>query len=84
MTMQNGEEKIVDELAGHLQQYENNLSSSLGACVWTVEKLFQEFQEFKEDMSYSPPVQSNISAIRSKPSSVQDRGYSGYILKATL
>ncbi|GAB0208485.1 hypothetical protein GRJ2_003314200 [Grus japonensis] len=57
-------------------------------CVMAVEKLSKklsrEFQQLKEDMSYSPPVQTSISAIRSKHSSAQERGYSGYTLQATL
>ncbi|GAB0177466.1 ubiquitin carboxyl-terminal hydrolase 4 [Grus japonensis] len=42
------EAPTVDEVAGRLRQYEEGLSSSL---VSTVEKLSQEFQQFREDMS---------------------------------
>ncbi|GAB0203798.1 hypothetical protein GRJ2_002845400 [Grus japonensis] len=77
-----GEEApTVDEVAGRLQQYEESLSSSL---VSAVEKLFQKVQQLKENMSYSPPVQTSISAIRSKHSSAQERGYRGYTPQGTL
>ncbi|GAB0203205.1 hypothetical protein GRJ2_002786100 [Grus japonensis] len=57
-----GEEApTVDEVAGRLQQYEDSLSSSL---ISAVEKLSREFQQFREDTSYSPPVWTSISAIR--------------------
>ncbi|GAB0210207.1 hypothetical protein GRJ2_003486500 [Grus japonensis] len=69
------EAPTVDEVAGRLRQYEESLSSSL---ISAVEKLSQEFQQFREDMSYSLPVQTSISAIRSKRSSGQKRGYRGY------
>ncbi|MCQ4078415.1 hypothetical protein FK519_26840 [Klebsiella pneumoniae] len=75
MTWKDGEEETVDELAGRLRQYEESLSSSLRACVSAVEKLSQEFQQFKADMSHSPPVRANISAIRSKRFPAQERWY---------
>ncbi|KAK4823738.1 hypothetical protein QYF61_006007 [Mycteria americana] len=74
MTWKGGEAQMVDELAGQLWQYEENLSSSLALAV---EKLSWEFQQLKDDMSYSPLVQTSISAIRSKHSSVQERAYRG-------
>jgi len=49
-----------------------------------VNKLSQEFQQFKEDMFYSLPVQASVSAIRSKHSSVQEREYRGYTPPGTL
>ncbi|GAB0206672.1 hypothetical protein GRJ2_003132800 [Grus japonensis] len=56
-----GEEApTVDEVAGRLRQYEESLSSSL---VSAVEKLSREFQQFREDMSYSPPVRTSISVF---------------------
>ncbi|GAB0202194.1 hypothetical protein GRJ2_002685000 [Grus japonensis] len=58
MDWEDEEAPTVDRIAGRLQQYEESLSSSL---VLAVEKLSQEFQQFREDMSYSPPVQSSIS-----------------------
>jgi len=59
----------VDEVAVRLRQYEESLSSSL---VSAVKKLSREFQQFKEDMSYSPPVRGSISAIRGKRLSSQE------------
>ncbi|GAB0208355.1 hypothetical protein GRJ2_003301200 [Grus japonensis] len=55
------EAPTVDEVAGRLQQYEESLSSSL---VSAVEKLSQDVRQLKEDISYSPPVQTHISAVR--------------------
>ncbi|GAB0209499.1 hypothetical protein GRJ2_003415600 [Grus japonensis] len=81
MDWKSEEAPTVDEVAGQLQQYEESLSSSL---VLAVEKLSREFQQFREDMSYSPPVWTSISAIRSKRSSAQERGYRGYTPRGTL
>ncbi|GAB0179593.1 hypothetical protein GRJ2_000424600 [Grus japonensis] len=55
------EAPTVDEVAGRLRQYEESLSSSL---VSAVEKLSQEVRQLKEDISYSPPVQTHIAAVR--------------------
>ncbi|GAB0207493.1 hypothetical protein GRJ2_003215000 [Grus japonensis] len=55
------EAPAVDEVAGRLRQYEESLSSSL---VLAVEKLSQDVQQLKEDISYSPPAQTRISAVR--------------------
>ncbi|GAB0209273.1 hypothetical protein GRJ2_003393000 [Grus japonensis] len=55
------EAPTVDEVAGRIQQYEESLSSSL---ISAVEKLSREFQQFREDRFYSPPVQTHISAVR--------------------
>jgi len=71
----------VDEVAVRLRQYEESLSSSL---VSAVEKLAQEFQQIKENRSYSPPVQTSISAARGKRSSAQEREYRGYTPWGTL
>ncbi|GAB0208964.1 hypothetical protein GRJ2_003362100 [Grus japonensis] len=61
-----GEEApTVDEVAGRLRQYQDSLSSSL---VSAMEKLSREFQQFREDMSYSPPVRTSISAVRMRKS----------------
>ncbi|KAK4828908.1 hypothetical protein QYF61_001466 [Mycteria americana] len=57
-TWKDGEGQTVDELAGQFQQYGEK------ACVSAVEKLLdmlaeklsQGFQQFKDDMSCSPPV----------------------------
>ncbi|GAB0206689.1 hypothetical protein GRJ2_003134500 [Grus japonensis] len=61
MDWKSEEAPTVDEVAGRLWQYEESLSSSL---VSAVEKLSREFQQFREDMSYSPPVRTSVSAIR--------------------
>ncbi|GAB0210239.1 macrophage immunometabolism regulator [Grus japonensis] len=73
------EAPTVNEVAGQLQQYEENLSSSLRACVSAVErlseksknffeKLSQEFWQLKEDTSNSPLVWTSISAVRMRKS----------------
>ncbi|KAM9591473.1 uncharacterized protein ACIBXB_006269 [Morphnus guianensis] len=56
MSWKEGNGQTVDELAVQLQQYEGSLSSSLRACVSAVEELSREFQQFKVDMSSSPPL----------------------------
>ena len=71
----------VDEVAVRLWQYEESLSSSL---VSAVNKFSREFQQFKEDTSYSPPVWALISAIRGRRSSAQEREYRGYTPRGTL
>ncbi|GAB0208758.1 ubiquitin carboxyl-terminal hydrolase 4 [Grus japonensis] len=81
MTWKDGEGQTVDEVAGQLQQYKESLSSSL---VLAVEKPSQDIQQLKEDRSSSPPVRTSISAIRSKCSSAQERGYIAYTPQATL
>jgi len=65
----------VDEVAVRLRQNEDSLSSSL---VSAVEKLAWEVQQFKQNISYSPPVWARISAIRGKPFFDQEREYRGY------
>ncbi|GAB0208759.1 hypothetical protein GRJ2_003341600 [Grus japonensis] len=55
------EAPTVDEVAGRLRQYEESLSSSL---ISAVEKLSQDVRQLKEDISYSPPVQTCIAAVR--------------------
>lgn len=75
------EKPVVAKLlvvASLLWQYEDNLSSSPGACVSAVEKLVQELKA-KETASTAPPaVWTHTSSIRSKHSSAQERGYSRY------
>ncbi|GAB0206759.1 hypothetical protein GRJ2_003141500 [Grus japonensis] len=68
-------------VAGRLQQYEESLSSSL---VLAVEKLSQDVRQLKEDISYSPPAQTRISAVRSKRFSAPERGYGGYAPRGIL
>jgi len=71
----------VDELAVRLQQYEESLSFSL---ISAVEKFSWEAQQIKENISYSPPVRTSISAIRGRRSSAQEKEYSGYTPRGTL
>ncbi|GAB0208847.1 macrophage immunometabolism regulator [Grus japonensis] len=52
---------MVDEVALRLQKCEKSVSSSL---ISAVEKLSWKVQQLKEDMSYSPPVQTSITATR--------------------
>ncbi|GAB0210098.1 hypothetical protein GRJ2_003475600 [Grus japonensis] len=81
MDWKSEEAPTVDEVAGRLWQYEDSLSSSL---ILAVEKLSWKIQEFEENMSYSPPVQTSISAVRGKCFSAQERGYRGYTPQGTL
>ncbi|KAK4806862.1 hypothetical protein QYF61_012583 [Mycteria americana] len=81
LTWKDGDGPTVDEAASNLREYEENIFSSL---VSAVEKLSREFQWFKEDISYSPPVWASVSAIRSQRSSTQERGYRGYTPRGTL
>ncbi|GAB0208015.1 hypothetical protein GRJ2_003267200 [Grus japonensis] len=89
------EAPTAKEVAGQLQQYEENLSSSLQACVSAVERLSKksenlfeklswEVWQLKEDMPNSLLVWTSISTIRSKCSSAQERGYRGYTPRGTL
>lgn len=81
--LKDGEEHMVDALASQLWHYKENLSSSLGDCLSAMEKLSQETHQLIEDMSYSPCVQTVVSAIRSKRSSAQERGHCAYTSCAT-
>ncbi|KAK4806478.1 LOW QUALITY PROTEIN: hypothetical protein QYF61_013971 [Mycteria americana] len=54
---------------------------SMTSCA--VEKLSRKVQRL-EDMSYSPPIRTSVSAIRSQHSSAQGRGYRGYTPRGTL
>lgn len=65
-----------------LRQYEENLCSSLWA--FPVEKLSQEFQQFKDNMSYFPAAWTRIPAIGSKHSSALEQGYNGCTPCVTL
>ena len=68
---------MVNEVAGHLRQYKDNLSSSLQACVLAVEILSEKSKNLFEKLnrSYSPPVQTSVSATRRKPASAQETQY---------
>ncbi|GAB0203820.1 macrophage immunometabolism regulator [Grus japonensis] len=68
LAVMDGEDKeapTLDEVAGQLWQYEESLSSSL---VLALEKLFWEFQQLKEDMSYSPLIRTSASAVTMRKS----------------
>ncbi|GAB0206493.1 ubiquitin carboxyl-terminal hydrolase 4 [Grus japonensis] len=80
MDWEDKEAPTVDEVTGRLQQYVGSLSSSL---ISAVEKLSQKLQQL-ENLSYSLPVQTSISAIRSKHSSAQERGDRGNTPQGTL
>ncbi|KAM6101009.1 uncharacterized protein LJ206_009010 [Theristicus caerulescens] len=84
MTWKDEEGPTVDEMATQLRQYEESLSSSLQAYVSAVEKLSQKVQQLEEDISYSSPVRTSISGIRTKHPSAQKRRYSGYTPQASL
>ncbi|KAK4811012.1 hypothetical protein QYF61_015716 [Mycteria americana] len=60
MTWKDREGPTVDEVASHLWENKESISSSL---VSAVEKLSQNVQQLKEDRSYSPPVGTSVSAI---------------------
>jgi len=69
-----GEEApMVDEAVGLLWQYEENLSSSF---VSALEKLVQATR--RNYVVLPTCTDQYISAIRSKHSSAQERGYRGY------
>lgn len=74
----------VDEMVHHLWQYEENLSFSQRTCFSAVERLSQEFQQFKADMSYSPPVWNSILSINSKHSFAREGEYRRYSPMGTL
>ncbi|KAK4811230.1 hypothetical protein QYF61_022127 [Mycteria americana] len=71
----------VNEAASNLREYEESISSSF---VSAVEKLSWKAQRLEEDMSYSPPIRTSVSTIRSQHSSAQGRGYRGYTPQGTL
>ncbi|GAB0210206.1 hypothetical protein GRJ2_003486400 [Grus japonensis] len=75
------EAPTVDEVAGRLWQYEDSLSSSL---VSAVDKLSQDVRQLKEAISYSPPAQTHISAVRNKHFSAPERGYRAYTPRGSL
>ncbi|PKU27971.1 ubiquitin carboxyl-terminal hydrolase 4 [Limosa lapponica baueri] len=75
------EEPMVDEVAARLQRYEESFSSHL---ISAVEKLSRKVQQLEENMSYYPPVQASISAIRSRHFSTQDREHRGCTPRSTL
>ncbi|GAB0206956.1 hypothetical protein GRJ2_003161200 [Grus japonensis] len=81
MDWKSEEASTVDDVAGRLWQYEESLSSSL---VLAMEKLSGEVWQLKEDMPYSPPAQTSISAITSKHFSAPERGYRAYTPRGTL
>ncbi|XP_049649835.1 uncharacterized protein LOC126035345 [Accipiter gentilis] len=78
MTWKDKESPIVDEVSHQLRHYEENLSSSLQACISAMENLSEDVQQIKEGMSYCTLVRTNVSAIRSERSSAQEREYRRY------
>lgn len=84
MSWKDEEVPTVEEVARQLCQYEENLSPSLQACISAVEKLSQDVQQIKEDMSYSTLLRTNVSAIRSERSSAQEREYRRYTPRRAL
>lgn len=74
----------MDGLARQLQEYEDNLASSLWACILAVEKLTPKLsQQSKKDRT-SSSTPTKVSAIKSQPFSVQGRGYWWCTPHATL
>jgi len=65
----------MDGLARQLQEYKDNLTSSLQAYVSAVKQLIQKLSEQSETDRSSSPTPTNVSAIKSHPISVQGRGY---------
>lgn len=62
---------MVDEVANIWQHEEKSLPPY--RPVTTVEKTYQEFQKFKDNMYNTPTAWIGISDIRNKHSSAQDR-----------
>ncbi|KAK4810919.1 hypothetical protein QYF61_013327, partial [Mycteria americana] len=81
LTWKDRDGPTVNEAASNLREYEESISSSF---VSAVRELSQEFKRFKEDLSYSLPIRTSVSAIRSQRSSAQERGYRGYTPRGTL
>ncbi|KAK4811190.1 hypothetical protein QYF61_019821 [Mycteria americana] len=81
LTWKDRDGPTVNEAASNLREYEESISSSF---VSAVRELSQEFRQFKEDLSYSLPIRTGVSAIRSQRSSAQERGYRGYTPRGTL
>ncbi|KAK4811037.1 hypothetical protein QYF61_015741 [Mycteria americana] len=81
LTWKDPDGPTVNEAASNLREYEESISSSF---VSAVRELSQEFRQFKEDLSYSLPIRTSVSAIRSQRSSAQERGYRGYTPRGTL
>ncbi|KAK4806709.1 hypothetical protein QYF61_027710 [Mycteria americana] len=81
LTWKDRDGPTVNEAASNLREYEESISSSF---VSAVRELSQEFKWFKEDLSYSLPIRTSVSAIRSQRSSAQERGYRGYTPQGTL
>ncbi|KAK4810702.1 hypothetical protein QYF61_007676 [Mycteria americana] len=69
LTWKDRDGPTVNEAASNLREYEESISSSF---VSAVRELSQEFKRFKEDLSYSLPIRTSVSAIRSQRSSAQE------------
>ncbi|KAK4810743.1 hypothetical protein QYF61_007717 [Mycteria americana] len=81
LTWKDRDGPTVNEAASNLREYKESISSSF---VSAVQELSQEFKRFKEDLSYSLPIRTSVSTIRSQRSSAQERGYRGYTPRGTL
>ncbi|KAK4811163.1 hypothetical protein QYF61_019794 [Mycteria americana] len=88
--------KDPDEVQSMRPMWRNSVQNAPSSCAKSLailtckdregptEKMSWEVQQLEEDRSYSPPVQTSISAIRSQRSSAQERGYRGYTPWGTL
>ncbi|KAK4807005.1 hypothetical protein QYF61_000334 [Mycteria americana] len=73
LTWKDRDGPTVNEAASNLREYEESISSSF---VSAVRELSQEFKRFKEDLSYSLPIRTSVSAIRrSGGGSTPPQGY---------
>ena len=77
------EAPTMDGLARQLQEYKDNLISSMWACVLTVEELTQKMSEQAETDRSSSCTPAKASAVKSQPFSVQGRGYQWHTPHAT-
>ncbi|XP_071657674.1 hsp90 co-chaperone Cdc37-like 1 [Patagioenas fasciata] len=78
MTWKDGEGQMMDELAGQLRQYEENLSCSL---VSAVEELSRKVHQLKEDTPY---LYRPVSQLLGVNVLLLNRGQRGYTPQATL
>ncbi|PKU43546.1 hypothetical protein llap_6150 [Limosa lapponica baueri] len=74
------ERSTVNEVAAQLRQYEESISSPL---VSAVKKLSGKVI-LEENMSFSPPVEASISAVRSRCFSTQEREHREDTPRGTL
>ena len=65
----------IAELARQLREHEDNLASSMCACVSAVGRLTQKMSKQAEKARSSSRTPTKASPIKSQPFSVQGRGY---------